>query len=1143
MKEQKEEQEKYTLFQNEIIRENEFLKKIKDIFNLQNMERFQDIIILQKNKYLEIVEKEVLSIFKNIFSDKIILSRKFNSLFLLGKRDFESKYNNYYEELSEWEHFINLKSDDEKKNLYYLIDFRRHCHNHKGNAIHKCGYGKKGKFIKIFVKRKSRFRKIKEIKYLICEECKKVFFKDLFINYCSNCKENYLSSYLEPNENKDLFLSTYSVPHCDYINNKIILCKLCKEKMYLSINDKILKCLKCNYCIDLNSKNELQWRCPKCNKYFKSNVKIYNESENMILTKILNKALLLKIKARPKIMNCCNIDINNITFFHKKDCDGILYFCNIENYFLNKKRAIICDKCHAINYSNVFIWTCPKCGKRTREKNIGDEDTFNSPSRNIRDKHNNINIIGDKNNSNNNKMNLKSNLYKKYLSNYIKKKTALSQIEINNKKDNLNYNCNDIESKQNEKIIDKNEYNLEKENITICNNNLPNFNFYIRSEIYKIKRNNQLNQLNENENINSDNSNNNSIISINSAIFRNSREKYINRKKKLLEEKQQNNNNNEKKRIEKAIPLPLPRSNYKRKKNVIMNSILKEKEQKNCTEYKIIKQHDDSNILNEKEEKENENFCMDYFSKKINENNNNDINVNKVNLNYNFQNKRNKPVRLLYINEKKDNNVSSNDRRILKKSIDLVETNYKLKIDDGNNEEELNNKNKKIILYSAEKDGRISKDSTTHGSYTSSLKDGNLLNTKKVDNDNGSNSREKDIFYSSSSSFNYRRRRDKNEIEIIKENEKEKESNIKNIKNNMPNPWISNRFKNYRSTSETKRIKNIYKLDNNKPDDIIEPSKIDYSKDIEVYDHKLIEDKELYQNIQNEIKSFLEKNKLPQFNIDNYTIGQKIGDGAFGILFSAINKKTKKKYAIKKLTTHDIKLLEDFHKEFVITYKINHDNILSIYGICIKIYDSTTFSLFVLMDLAECDWEIEINKRFKDKKYYTEEELIKILKQLTNALLYLQKKEIAHRDIKPENILLFNEINNETKYKICDFGEAKEKIRVNSRHKSIRGTDFYMSPILYKGLTEEKASVRDNAYKSDVFSLGYCMIIACVLDFEFINKIRNIEEQNKIDNIIKESLKNKYSTNFIDILLKMIVYSEKERIDFIGLEKLIKDKL
>jgi hypothetical protein len=100
-----------------------------------------------------------------------------------------------------------------------------------------------------------------------------------------------------------------------------------------------------------------------------------------------------------------------------------------------------------------------------------------------------------------------------------------------------------------------------------------------------------------------------------------------------------------------------------------------------------------------------------------------------------------------------------------------------------------------------------------------------------------------------------------------------------------------------------------------------------------------------------------------------------------------------------------------------------------------------------------------------------------------------------------------------------------------------------MSPILFKGLMEKEKFVRDDPYKSDVFSLGYCMIIAAVLDFDFINKIRNLEEQTQIDRIIREALEERYSYKFIYVILKMIVHREKERIDFLGLEKLINNKL
>ena len=63
-KQPEEEAEKYNLLQKEIFREKDFLKKIEDLFELVNSKKFQDIIILQRNKYIEQVVKEILLMLK-----------------------------------------------------------------------------------------------------------------------------------------------------------------------------------------------------------------------------------------------------------------------------------------------------------------------------------------------------------------------------------------------------------------------------------------------------------------------------------------------------------------------------------------------------------------------------------------------------------------------------------------------------------------------------------------------------------------------------------------------------------------------------------------------------------------------------------------------------------------------------------------------------------------------------------------------------------------------------------------------------------------------------------------------------------------------------------------------------------------------
>ena len=196
------------------------------------------------------------------------------------------------------------------------------------------------------------------------------------------------------------------------------------------------------------------------------------------------------------------------------------------------------------------------------------------------------------------------------------------------------------------------------------------------------------------------------------------------------------------------------------------------------------------------------------------------------------------------------------------------------------------------------------------------------------------------------------------------------------------------------------------------------------------------------------------------------------------------------------------------------------------------------------MDLAECDWEQEIEKRKNSQRYYTESELISIIKQLISPLTFLQRRNIAHRDIKLENILLFPKDkkiykNNEKIYKICDFGEAKQKIKYDTKHNTVRGTDHYMSPELLNGLNNNKDYVKNNPHKSDVYSLGCCFIIASTLNYEIIEDIRKEDKQEDIDELIRDTLKNYYSEKIINLFTKMLIFNEMKRLDFIDLEKII----
>ena len=359
-------------------------------------------------------------------------------------------------------------------------------------------------------------------------------------------------------------------------------------------------------------------------------------------------------------------------------------------------------------------------------------------------------------------------------------------------------------------------------------------------------------------------------------------------------------------------------------------------------------------------------------------------------------------------------------------------------------------------------------------------------------------------------------------------------NNLYNIsKNNLSNININlNVNVNINNTQKENLLKNISSQKYNKKQNLLKEK----TKGIETYKNY----------IKNNSLEFLKNNpqsSLNNFDIDDYNIVKPIGEGAFGKIFEAEDK-YHRKFAMKKLICNSIKEIEILKKEYEILYNFDgfNINLVQIYGIETKKLDKTTFVMYVLMELAKADWEKEIMQRKKFNNYYSEKELIHILKDLTKTLSYLQQNSISHRDIKPQNILLCdNGI-----LKISDFGEAKENIDsgyTNTLKQTIRGTELYMSPALFKTLKQKHKVkyIKHNTYKSDVFSLGYCILLAATLNFDCLFSIRELNDMILIKNIIVSFVKNRYSNTFLNILFIMLEIDERNRPDFIQLENIVEN--
>ena len=129
---------------------------------------------------------------------------------------------------------------------------------------------------------------------------------------------------------------------------------------------------------------------------------------------------------------------------------------------------------------------------------------------------------------------------------------------------------------------------------------------------------------------------------------------------------------------------------------------------------------------------------------------------------------------------------------------------------------------------------------------------------------------------------------------------------------------------------------------------------------------------DLYSQIMQQINTIFSTCKIPRFNMDEFTITRKLGEGSYGIIHCLIKDNTQEKYALKKIIAPSISKVNEFVREFELVNLCQHSNILKIYGLNINLLDHSTYSIQVLMEKAERDWNKDIKRRKQEEIYYTE---------------------------------------------------------------------------------------------------------------------------------------------------------------------------
>lgn len=147
-----------------------------------------------------------------------------------------------------------------------------------------------------------------------------------------------------------------------------------------------------------------------------------------------------------------------------------------------------------------------------------------------------------------------------------------------------------------------------------------------------------------------------------------------------------------------------------------------------------------------------------------------------------------------------------------------------------------------------------------------------------------------------------------------------------------------------------------------------------------------------------------------------YEVVQKLGKGAYGIVWRALDRKTKEVVALKKIFDafqNSTDAQRTFREIMFLQEMAGHEHIVTLFNVMKADNDRDIYLIFEYM---ETDLHAAIRANILQdihKQYITWQSL--------KALKFMHSAELLHRDMKPSNLLL----NADCLMKVADFGLAR----------------------------------------------------------------------------------------------------------------------
>ncbi|BBN01245.1 mitogen-activated protein kinase 15 [Marchantia polymorpha subsp. ruderalis] len=182
-----------------------------------------------------------------------------------------------------------------------------------------------------------------------------------------------------------------------------------------------------------------------------------------------------------------------------------------------------------------------------------------------------------------------------------------------------------------------------------------------------------------------------------------------------------------------------------------------------------------------------------------------------------------------------------------------------------------------------------------------------------------------------------------------------------------------------------------------------------------------------------------------------YHVCQKLGKGAYGIVWKAIDRRTNEVVALKKIFDafqNSTDAQRTFREVMFLQEMNDHDNIIKLLNVLKAENDRDLYLVFEYMEtdlhaVIRANILEDVHKQF-------------IMYQLLKGLKYMHSAELLHRDIKPSNLLL----DSECQVKLADFGLARSVAQLKDDAGNIPvltdyvATRWYRAPEILLGSTK-----------------------------------------------------------------------------------------